>query len=139
MAGLLDGGLDRSIYQGFRGKLLKGVIRQAIVAVGSALDARGDPAKLAPQTSKIEGFTENYSTLVRAQAGIPSTDLQLNIFAASMPGIKPEIGNQCRLDRKAGGRTVSSWYQVRGPVEIDPAGVLWICQSFEIRAPADGG
>lgn len=133
--GLLDGNLPASIYQGFRGKLLGGVIRQAVAAAD--LDAAGDPETVAPKITKIEGFTENYSAFTRAQAGIPATDLKLNIFSASAPGIVPAEGNQARLDRKAAGRTISQWYQVRGPVEIDPAGVLWVCQSFEIKAPAD--
>lgn len=137
MAGLLDGGLARSIYQGFRGKLLKGVIHQLVVPDGTQLDGHGDPETVAPLITKLEGFPEGYSRFTKAQAGIPTTDLKLNIFAASMPGITPAIGNQVRLDRKAGARTIATWYQIRGPVEIDPAGVLWVCQSFEIKAPAN--
>lgn len=134
--GLLDGGLAGSIYRGFKGKLLKGVIRQPAVAADAVLDGHGDPTAAGTRDIKIEGFTEGYSRFTRAQAGIPATDLKLNIFAASAPGTTPAIDNLARLDRKAGGRTTSQWYQIRGPVEIDPGGVLWVCQAFEIKAPA---
>jgi hypothetical protein len=136
--GLLDGNLADSTYRSFRGKLLSGIIRQAVPAAGP-LDAAGDPAAVAPKITKLEGFPEGYSVFTRTQAGIPGTDLQLNIFAASMPGVKPEKDNQVRLDRKVAGRVQSQWYQIRGPVAIDPANVLWNCQSFEIEAPADAG
>lgn len=139
MAGLLDGDLAKSIYRGFRGKLRAGVIRRALVPAGSELDAHGDPVALAPQLTALEGFAEGYSRFTRAQAGIPETDVKLSIFAASMPGIVPAIGNQVRLDRRDAGRVSSIWYQIKGPVDIDPAGVLYECQSFVIAEPTNGG
>jgi hypothetical protein len=129
-AGLLDGGLDRSIYAGFRGKLLKGVIRQA--AASGSLDGHGDPTAITAPLTPCEGFTDGYSAFTRAQAGIPSSDVRVNIFAASMPGITPAEGNQVRLDRRGAG---STWYQLRGLIEIDPANVLWNCQAFVMKAP----
>jgi hypothetical protein len=136
VAGLIDSGLDRSIYAAFRGKLLKGVLRRLVTPAGGALDGDGDPEAATTQLIKLEGFTEAYSRFSRAQAGIPDTDLKLNIFAGSMRGVRPAIGNQARLDRRGG---ASTWYQIKGPVDIDPAGVLWVCQSFEIEAPANVG
>lgn len=134
---LLDGGLAESIYAGFRGKLLGGVIRRAAVAEDADLNSHGDPEASTPEEISIEGFPEGYSRFTKAQAGIPGTDLKLNIFAASCPGFEPRKDDQVRLDRKRGKVVLSSqWYQIRGPIEIDPASVLWVCQSFEIRAPA---
>lgn len=135
--GLLDGGLASEIYRGFRGKLLGGVIRQPVATtIPVVRDRHGDPAT-PPGTAdiKIEGFTEGYSRFTKAQAGIPATDLKLNIFAASAPGVTPQATNKVRLDRKVRGRKISQWYQIRGPVEIDEARVLWECQSFEIAEP----
>lgn len=137
MAGLLDGGLAGSIYSSFKGRLLKGVIVQHALAPGAALDGHGDPTATVPKTTRLEGFSEGYSRFTRAQAGIPGTDVKVSIFSASMKGVEPAIGNQVRLDRKlAGGKTESRWYEIKGPIDIDPAGVLWECQASVIRAPA---
>ena len=128
--GLLDGDLARSIYDGFRGKLLSGVIRQSLVPDGTTLDGNGDPQAIAPVLTAIEGFTDNYSKFTQAQAGIPATDLRLFIFAQSAPGVIPRKDSQVRLDRAG----VGQWYQLRN-ASIDPAGALWDCQAFEIKAP----
>lgn len=130
--GLLDGGLDRSIYSGFRGKLLKGVIRQA--GPGGANDPHGDPIATAAPLTPIEGFTDTYSAFTRAQAGIPSSDVRVNFFAASAPGVRPREGNHVRFDRRGAG---STWYQLRGLIEIDPANVLWSCQAFVTKDPTN--
>lgn len=139
MAGPLDPRLARTIYAAFRGKLRGGVIRRATVPAGTPLNDHGDPETTIPQDTKIEGFAEGYSRTTRAQANIPGTDVKVNIFAASCPGLRPAAGMQVRLDKKDRGRTISQWYQIRGPVEADPAEVLWECQSFEIGAPAHAG
>lgn len=133
--GLLDSGLDRSLYASFKGKLLRGVIRRAVISPDAELDDDGDPAVVSPIDTPIEGFPEAYSRNTMATAGIPSTDLKLNIFAASMPGVSPQVHQQVRLDRRAGVNVTSQWYEIRGPIAIDPANVLWVCQSFEIPAP----
>lgn len=133
--GLLDGDLAGSIYQGFKGSLSRGIVRRTVVPTETALDPLGDPEAAVPQDTSIEGFAENYSRFSQAQIGIPATDLKLNIFAASAPGFTPVVGDRVRLDRRVGSTVVSQWYQIRGPVNIDPADVLWVCQSFEVAPP----
>lgn len=127
--GLLDGDLAQSIYDGFRGQLLTGVLRKRAIANSGGLDRAGDPiAPLAPTDYPIEGFVDRYSDFTRAQAGIPATDLRLCIFGKSLPaGIEPAKDDIAQL----GG----VWYQVRERA-IDPAGALWDCRSFQIKAPS---
>lgn len=125
--GLLDGDLAKAIYAGFKGKLLKGVIRQETV-VGT-LDANGDPvARTFPRTN-IQGFTDEYSAAFKAAAGIPDTDLKVCFFAQSAPNITPTKDDKIMFK--------NTWYQVR-KAAIDPADALWICQSFRIQEPVDG-
>lgn len=132
--GLLDGDLAGAIYAGFKGKLLKGVIRQTITPASGALNTQGDPADLpAPVDTKCEGFTEAYSLAFIERAGIPRGDLKINIFAASIPGLRPGADDKVRFDRKGVGR----WFQLRG-ADTDPAEALWVCQGFEIPEPDDG-
>lgn len=132
--GLLDGDLARSIFAGFTGKLLTGALRKVAVAESGALDQRGDPLDSAPALHACEGFTDLYSETFRAAAGIPKGDLKVCIFAESLPaGVIPEIDDKARMDH--GGRLGAKWYQIRAR-DIDPAGALWECQSFEIEEPA---
>lgn len=133
---LLDGDLPRQTYAAFRGKTLSGIARRTASPESAALDGFGDPAPAPPQDFKIEGFTEAYSRYTLATAGIPATDVKLNIFAASAPGYRPQENDQVRLDRRQpNGQMISEWVQIRGPISIDPAKALWECQSFEIPAP----
>lgn len=129
--GLLDGPLAESIYQGFKGKLLTGSIRQRAPAESTALDEYGDPLDLIPTETDIEGFAENYDALYLARSGLPTDSVKVNFFAKSAPGITPSTDDLVRL-RQAG---VDTWYQLRR-VKIDPAGVLWECpDAFEVAAP----
>lgn len=129
--GLLDGDLATAIFAGFKGKLLRGVIRQSPAPISGALDADGDPEPAPdPTDTPCEGFTEDYSDAFRERAGIPETDLMVNLFAASIPGIRPTKDDKVRLDRQG----VGQWYQLR-KAATDPAEALWVCQSFEIEAP----
>lgn len=129
--GLLDGDLAASIYAGFKGKLLKGIIRQTATPESGGLDQLGDDIDdPVPVDTPCEGFTEAYSLAYRQRAGIPQGDLKLCIFAASIPRITPGLDDKARLDRKSG----SQWYQIR-EAATDPAGALWECRAFEIKAP----
>lgn len=128
--GLLDGDLADSIYRGFKGKLLKGVLRRIEQPTSGALDAHGDRIDASPIDQACEGFTEAYDAAYRQRAGIPATDLKVCIFAASLKGLVPRQDFKVRLDRKRG----SQWYQLRGAA-TDPAEALWVCQAFEIEAP----
>lgn len=130
--GLLDGDLANEIYEGFKGELLTGIFRQAVPTVSGGLDRYGDDAAPdVPVDTDCEGWTEFYSAAFAARSGIPDTDVQVNIFSASMPGITPTPDDIVRLDRAG----VSTWYQVRKKA-TDPAQAVWQLQSFEIPEPA---
>jgi hypothetical protein len=130
--GLLDGSLAEQIYAGFKGKLLTGIIRKRSQPESAALDSLGDPLELAPADTAIEGFTENYDDAFAARAGIPSTDIMVNIFAKSCPGIVPGKDDIVRMTQAG----VATWYQLRR-AKVDPAGALFICQAFVIPEPAE--
>jgi hypothetical protein len=123
---LLTGDLAKAIYSGFKGKLLTGELRRETPS--AAVDEYGDP--LAPTISytAIEGFTSSYSEFFRAQAGIPDTDLKVQIFAQSAPSLVPNKDDKVLF--------LNQWYQVR-KVKKDPATALWTCQSFAIEPPVD--
>jgi len=127
---ILDGDIASAIFKGFKGKLLTGLIRQRTVPSSGALDQYGDPIDLEATDTAIEGFVENYDDAYRARAGIPETDLQVNIFAKSAPAITPGKDDIVKFTRG----TVDTWYQLRR-VKTDPALALWQCQAFEIEAP----
>lgn len=128
--GILDGDLAASIYEGFAGELLTGTIRNYTTPESGALDQYGDPVELATVSSSIEGFVENYDAAYRMRAGIPETDMKVNWFAKSAPGIVP-VQDSIISMVQAGAAT---WYQVRR-VMADPALALWTCQSFVIPDP----
>lgn len=130
--GLLDGDLAQSIYDGFKGRLSTGVIRQSEVPTSGALDQYGDPADLATTDTALEGFFEEYDAMYITRAGIPKDSVKVNIFAKSCPGITPRKGNLVKLTR--GG--VDRWFQLRR-VQTDPAQALWTCpDAYEIGTPS---
>jgi hypothetical protein len=124
--GLLDGDLQASIYAGFKGKLLTGILRKRATPQSGTLDDHGDPLELVPTDHAIEGFPDNYSALLKAQAGIPDTDLKLCIFGGSIPGVEPARDDIARLG--------TQWYKIR-KAETDPATALWVCQASRIETP----
>lgn len=127
--GLLDGDLAQAIYDGFKGRLLSGIIRQRTTSGG--LDSYGDPVGQSSSDSTIEGFVEEYDDSYIANAGIPKDSIKVNIFAKSADGVRPSRDDIVRFDRGA----TSTWYQLRR-VKTDPAEALWVCpDAFEIEAP----
>mgnify|MGYP001562722116 CR=1 FL=1 len=128
--GLLDGDLAEAIFQGFKGKLLTGVIRQKAVPESGGLDDLGDAIDATPTDTPLEGFVDEYDAAFKARAGIPQTDVKVCIFAQSIPGVRPGRDDKARIDRSGS----SQWYQIRR-VMTDPALALWECQSFEIQDP----
>lgn len=130
--GILDGTIAESIYAGFKGKLLVGIIRQQVTPDSGSLDAKGDPIELDPVDTPVEGFVDEYSAFFRAQAGIPDTDLKVCIFAKSAPAITPTKDDMVRFTQAG----VETWYQLRR-ADTDPARALWTCQGFVILAPQD--
>lgn len=130
---LLTGDLQGQIFAAFKGKLLKGLIRQIVIGVSGGLDARGDPIDVAPVYTRIEGFVEDYSDYFKATAGVPQTDVKVNIFGGSCPGVTPGKDDIVMLKGIAG----QKWYQLRGPISTDPATALWVCQAQPTKAPDD--
>lgn len=121
--GLLTGDLATSVYKAFKGKLLTGLIRQTTVAESGGLDQYGDPIDVASTDTVCEGFVENYADYFRAKAGIPEFDIQVNIFAKSIPGITPTKDDIVQMNGR--------WYQLRS-AKTDPATALWTCQAYPI-------
>lgn len=135
--GLLDGGLAQSIHDGFTGKLLTAQLRKRSIPASGGLDRAGDPiVPPSPTDHPCEGFIDAYSAFTMAQAGIPDTDLKLCLFGKSLPnGVRPEKDDIAKITGPDGSIYAGRWFQVRKSA-IDPAGALWECQSFEIKAPA---
>jgi hypothetical protein len=127
---LLSNDLAKKVYQGFKGKLLTGIIRQLVVADSAALDEHGDAQDLAPVDTAIEGFDDEYSEYFRRKFSIPDSDVIVNIFVESAPGITPSEDDRVRFDRSG----VSQWFQLR-KVKVDPARALWVCGAFRISDP----
>lgn len=131
MAGLLEGQIADLIYKGFKGKLLKGVLRRETASGSAGLDDLGDPLATVIETWACQGFTDLYSAFYRSQAGIPDTDLKANIFAKSLTGgVVPTKDDQVKFTVSS----VATWYQVR-KVDVDPATALFVCQAFVIPDP----
>jgi hypothetical protein len=131
--GLFDGQIASAIYAGFKGKTLVCALRTTRVASSGGLDALGDPLALSPTTYPCEGFDDAYSDAYKLAAGIPLTDVKVNIFAKSLPdGVRPGKDDIASVTRAG----VVSWFQLR-KADIDPAGALWVCQAYKIAAPSD--
>lgn len=124
--GLLDGDIAKEVFKAFKGKLLSGELRRE--TSNNTLDEYGDPTDPTISYFAIEGFTDEFSEFYKAKAGIPDSDLKVNIFAQSAPTLTPTKDDKVRFG--------TSWYQLR-KVNTDPATALWTCQAFEIEAPID--
>ena len=124
MPGLLEGQIAKAIYKGFKGRLLAGTLRRE--TLGTTLDAYGDPTGASVSSYSIEGFVSGYSAFYRATAGIPETDVKVNIFAQSSPGLVPSKDDLVQFQ--------GVWYQLRS-VNVDPATALYACQAFVTVEP----
>ena len=126
--GLLSGQLAKAVYAGFKGKLSKGQLRRAVSAPSGGLDGYGDPISLDDQLFPFEGFDDGYDAAYAKTAGIPESDTKVNIFAASL-ATRPTKDDKVEIPLGSG-----SWFQVRR-VSSDPATALWVCQSYQCKAP----
>lgn len=130
--GLLDGDLAESIFRGFKGRLLAGILRQRAVPDSGALDALGDPEDLAQVDTSLEGFFEDYDAAYIARAALPKDSVKVCIFAKSCPDVTPTKDDLVRLTRAG----IAYWFQLRR-VQSDPASALWECpDAFRIPEPA---
>lgn len=120
MTSLLDGGLARLIGRAVNNLMLDGVLTRG---VSTTADERGNPEETDDEFP-CRGFTENYSATYRATAGIPSTDLAVNILAASI-ATTPMIDDRVTMR--------GATYRIRS-VTTDPAHALWVCQAFQVSS-----
>lgn len=125
--GILTGDIAKKIFQGFKGKLLTGILRHA--EPQGALNSYGDSTSQTTTDYDIEGFVDQYTAFFKSQAGIPDTDLKINIFAQSIPGVTPTKDDKAQF--------LGVWYQIRR-VSVDPATALFECQAFKINSPFSG-
>jgi membrane-bound ClpP family serine protease len=124
MSSILQGPLANAIFAGFKDRLLVGTHRRE--TLGTTLDEYGDPTGSTVTTTAVQGFVSGYNEFFRATAGIPDTDVKVNIFAKSAPDLVPTKDDLVLFN--------SVWYQIRS-VRVDPATALWTCQSFVTEAP----
>lgn len=127
--GLLDGQIANAIFNGFKGKLLKGTLRKFVVDQTVGLNTKGDPIAVDPVDYTCEGFVDEYSEFFRAQTGIPDTDCKVCIFAKSLPsGVRPLKDDLAQFQ--------SVWYVLRSGA-TDPATALWEGRATRIQALGD--
>lgn len=120
MASPLEGQIAKAIYNGFKGRLLKGTLTRSVASGG--LDEYGDPVTVTPQSYGCEGIVENFSAFYRAQAGIPDTDVSILILAQSIATVPTK-------DDTVTFRGAT--YQIREVLDIDPANATYRLQGYE--------
>ena len=127
--GLLDGAIAKAIFDGFKGKLLKGTLRRRTAVVAVGLDERGDAISTTTTDYACEGFVDEYSEFFRATAGVPDNESKVAIFAKSLPsGVRPLKDDLVLF----GGQ----WWQLK-TVNVDPATALWECRASRTQAFVD--
>lgn len=135
VVGLLDGDLQRAIYEGFKGRLLTGTVRRYSAPQSGALDDRGRPIDGSEYEEwAVEGFRDEYSRYTMEQAGIPATDYKVCILAGSAPSWSPKLGDLVLLSPATG----AYWSRLRGGkggIRTDPATALWELQAFPAESP----
>ena len=124
MVSLLESQVKKLIGDGFKGQLLPGVYRDQLFGA-SSVDGSGNPVGASPESYTCEGIVDTYSKFIRAQAGIPETDVKILIIAQSL-SVRPQQGRQVMFRDR--------WYQIRS-VDTDPAEATWEMQCFEIPDP----
>lgn len=123
MPSFLENQIRNEIAKGFKGRLLKGVLRRATNS--GTVDSRGDPTLRTYTTYNMEGFVDVYTAFYKAQAGIPASDVKILIIAGSL-SIEPRKDDQVQFR--------GTWYQVR-QLGTDPGIATWELQSFKIPDP----
>lgn len=128
MVGLLEGAIAKAIYDGFKGKLLKGTLRRTAPDSAAGLDKLGDPQDVEKLSWRCQGFVDNYSEAFRTQHQIPDTDAKVCIFAKSLPaGVRPQKDDIVEIP-------TGTSYQLRSPIMTDPATALWECRGTLLDA-----
>lgn len=117
---LLEGQIANQIFNGFKGKLLTGTLTRNVPT--GATDSNGD-AVTSETNYSCEGFVSSYEETFRARAGIPETDSKVNIFGKSID-VEPKKDDIVTFN-------AGEYWKVRR-VKVDPAGALYVCQSYRI-------
>lgn len=120
---LLTGLLAKQIYQGFKGKLLSGLLWR--YTPGAGVDPHGDPNPGTWAPLSLEGMIETYDSAYRARAGIPQDDVKILIFAQSLS----------TSPTKADVIFMRGQYWQSRQVETDPAIATWTLQAFGVTKP----
>lgn len=120
--GLLDGGIARIVNSALGSLLLPGTLRREGEI---SVTAYGDPSPGTAITYSFKGFYEDKSAAYRAAAGIPETDVFINIAGASC-AVVPAPDDLLYFK--------SSWWRARR-VTTDPADAIYIVQCFKVEAP----
>lgn len=130
MASLLETFMRKSIAQGFKGKLLNGLIWRPQYA---NVNEFGDPITTGFDVFTFQGIRDNFDKKYAATAGIPTTDVRILMIAGLIsPVTAPRIGDKVRIRGDAGQQ---QWHEVRGEPEVDPANAHFVLQCFEIEEP----
>ena len=126
MVSPLEGSLKKQVAAGFKGYLLNGTIRRS---TPTGVDAKGDGTAPTITTAPFEGIRGSFSAFVRAQAGIPETDVSILVLLGSTT-MEPRKDDLINIPKGS-----AKWYNVRRIVDIDPAGATANCQAYEVSAP----
>ena len=126
MASLLESKFAKQIARGFKGKLLKGVIQRN---AGATRDAHGDTIPGAPVSYAFEGVREDFSAFIRAQAGIPDTDVKI-LFITGLTLTVPMRGDYVKF------RKFDQWYHLVKNITKDTAEAHQVWQASVVPPPA---
>jgi len=127
VAGFLEGQIAKAIYAGFKGRLLKGQLRRD-APTSTTGDEFGD-RPTAPVVFKCQGFTDGAREIFH-DSTLPLGEIAVCILGASLK-TTPTANDKVSFRKKG----VTTWYQLRAPIEVDPADALWSCGAIRIAEP----
>lgn len=128
MASLLESKVKQLVAAGFKGQLLKGIIRRVGV---SSLDSYGDVVAGTATTYPFEGIRESFDARYAVGAGIPETDVKILVILGSTTTV-PIQGDEVQFTT---GQYAGVWHKIRRVLTIDPAGASASLQAYEIPDP----
>ncbi len=131
MASLLESFVRKAIAQGFKGRLLTGVLWRQ---VPTSVDSSGDPTGGTPETYSVQGIRDSFNKAFAATAGIPTDDVRILLISGLiLPVTTPVVDDMIRMRDATG---VQKWHKVRAVLTVDPANAHIVLQCFEIPTPS---
>jgi hypothetical protein len=122
--------IRKAVAQGFKGRLLNGVIWRPVAAT---VNASGDPVVTEFTVFTFQGIRDHYDKRYAATAGIPITDVRILMIAGLItPTTAPQLGDKIRIRGDDG---LQKWHEMRGKPTVDPANAHFVLQCFEIPEP----